>query len=155
MGEKKEYLTKEKFNELSAELDHLRKTKRKEVAEELEYAKSMGDLSENAEYHEAREAQASVEERISKLENILKNATIMEHHHTEAVGIGSSVKVEKGGDGKIYAFEMVGSEEVDVTQGKLSIHSPLGQAMLGKKKGETFSFVSPKGAMKYKIVDLE
>lgn len=154
MVDQKEYLTQEKFDELNKELEHLRKVKRKEVAEDLEYAKALGDLSENAEYHEARELQASIEDRIFKLENMLKNAVIMSLHHSEAVGIGSSVVVQRDGDKKEHKFEIVGSEEADVSQGKLSIHSPLGEAMVGKKKGEVFSFNSPKGKMSYKIIDI-
>lgn len=155
MNTHKEYLTKDKFEELTKELDLLKREKRKEVAEDLEYAKSMGDLSENAEYHEARDAQANVEDRISKIENLLKTATIMEHHHTEAVGIGSVVSLQNTTNSNKHKFEMVGSEEVDLSQGKLSIHSPLGQAMLGKKASESFSFVSPKGEMGYKILSIE
>ncbi len=155
MDAKKEYLTKQKFDELTAELDFLRKTKRKEVAEDLEYAKSLGDLSENAEFHEAREMQANIEDRIMKLDYILKNAIIMKLHHSEAVGIGSTVEIEKDSDKTKIKFEMVGSEEADVKQGKLSIHSPLGSAMMGKKRGELFSFISPKGKMDYKVVDIK
>ena len=155
MSDNKEYLSQEKHVELTKELDHLRKVKRKEVAEDLEYAKSLGDLSENAEYHEARELQAGIEDRIQKLENILQNAVITSRHHTEAVGIGSTVVIEHSGDKKNHTFEIVGSEEADVSNGKLSIHSPLGEAMLGKKKGELFSFASPRGTMKYTIVNIE
>ncbi|HEY4479641.1 MAG TPA: transcription elongation factor GreA [Candidatus Paceibacterota bacterium] len=155
MPDQKEYLSKEKHDELAKELDHLRKVRRKEVAEDLEYAKSLGDLSENAEYHEARELQANIEDRIQKLENILQNAEIMQLHHTEAVGIGSTVVVSRDTDGKEHKFEIVGSEEADVSSGKLSIHSPLGEAMLGKRKSESFSFKSPRGVMKYKVVNIE
>jgi transcription elongation factor GreA len=155
MSDQKEYLTKEKFEELNKELDFLRKTKRKEVAEDLEYAKSLGDLSENAEYHEARELQANIEDRIIKLENLLKNSVIMTFHHSEAVGIGSTVLIQKDGDKKSHKFEIVGSEEANVSLGKLSLHSPLGEAMIGKKKGEVFSFSSPKGKMDYRVVEIE
>lgn len=155
MPDQKEYLTKTKFEELNLELEHLRKIKRKEVAEDLEYAKSLGDLSENAEYHEAREQQANIEDRIMKLENILNSAVIMALHHSEAVGVGSTLTILRESDGKEYKFEMVGSEESDVNSGKLSIHSPLGEAMIGKKKGENVSFLSPKGNMNYKILNIE
>lgn len=154
MADQKEYLTQEKFDELTTELDHLRKVKRKEVADSLEYAKSLGDLSENAEYHEARDLQASIEDRILKIESILKNATIMTIHHTEAVGIGSKVSIQSETDSKVHKFEIVGSEEADIEQGKLSIHSPLGEAMMKKKKGDAFTLKSPKGKMNYKIVEL-
>ncbi|MEO8637788.1 MAG: transcription elongation factor GreA [Candidatus Taylorbacteria bacterium] len=155
MSDQKEYLSKAKFETLNHELEHLKKIKRKEVAEDLEYAKSLGDLAENAEYHEARELQASIEDRILKLESILNSAVIMTLHHSEAVGVGSTLIVEREGELKKYKFEMVGSEESDVNSGKLSIHSPLGSAMMGKKKGESFSFQSPKGSMNYKILSIE
>ena len=132
----------------------MRKVKRKEVAEDLEYAKSLGDLSENAEYQEARETQAEVEDRIMKLETMLGSAEIVAAHHTDVVGIGSTVTVQKDGDSKSHKFTVVGSEEADVKLGKLSLHSPLGEAMIGKKKGDTFTFSSPKGKMTYKIVTI-
>jgi transcription elongation factor GreA len=159
MADEKEYLTQEKYDELSQELDQLKKVKRKEVAEDLEYAKSLGDLSENAEYHEARDLQANIEDRILKLESMLKNAVIMSIHHTDAVGIGSTVLVQREENGKseglAQKFEIVGSEESNIQQGKLSIHSPLGEAMMGKKKDESFSFLSPRGKMSYKIINIE
>lgn len=154
MNEHKEYLTKEKFEELSKELEYLKKVRRKEVAEDLEYAKSLGDLSENAEYHEARELQGGIEDRVAKLEAMLKSAVIMAPRHSEEVGIGSTVVVKRDGDDKTHTFEVVGSEEVDVTKGKLSIRSPLGEAMVGKRKGQEFVFQSPKGEMRYSIVDV-
>jgi len=151
----KEYLTKEKFEEFKKELEQLKTVRRKEVAEALEYAKSLGDLSENAEYQEAREEQAMIEDRIQKLESMLKSAQIMSLHHTEKVGIGSTVTVEKTDDGKKIVYKIVGSEEADVKSGKLSIRSPLGEAMVEKKRGEVVSVRTPKGAMTYKIVTIE
>jgi transcription elongation factor GreA len=159
-------LTKEKFNQLNDELKDLKTVKRKEVAESLDYARGLGDLSENAEYHEARELQANIEDRIAKLESMLKNATIMsgESAHGEHVRIGSAVTVEKQGDkparssgagGVHKKFKIVGSEETDMATGKLSNRSPLGAAILGKKVGETFSFNSPVGTMTYKIISIE
>ncbi len=155
MPDKTQYLTKEKFEELKHELDHLKTVRRKEVAENLEYAKSLGDLSENAEYQEAREEQAAVEDRIQKIELILQSAEIMSLHHSEKVGIGSVVSIEKEGDSKVKVYKIVGSEEIDVSTGKISLQSPLGQAMIGKKKGEAFQFKTPKGMATYKIVGME
>jgi transcription elongation factor GreA len=156
MKEEREYLTKEKFDQLSAELKDLKTIKRKEVAESLDYARGLGDLSENAEYHEARELQANIEDRIAKLESMLKNATIMSHEsHGEHVRIGSAVTVEKQGDKNHKKFKIVGSEETDMATGKLSNRSPLGAAILGKKIGESFSFNSPAGTMTYKVVGIE
>jgi len=157
MKEEREYLTREKFDELKKELDELKTIKRKEVAENLDYARGLGDLSENAEYHEARELQANIEDRIAKLESILKNATIMsgESSHGEFVRIGSAVVIEKNGDSGKKKFKIVGSEETDMAQGKLSNRSPLGAAILGKKVGESFSFNSPTGTMTYRVVGIE
>jgi transcription elongation factor GreA len=157
MKEEREYLTKEKFDELNAELKDLKTVKRKEVAESLDYARGLGDLSENAEYHEARENQANIEYRISKLETMLKDATIVsdESTHGEHVRIGSAVTVEKHGEKTQRKFKIVGSEETDMAQGKLSNRSPLGAAILGRKVGESFSFVSPAGTMTYKIISVE
>jgi transcription elongation factor GreA len=157
MKEEREYLTKEKFDELKRELDDLKTNQRKKVAESLDYARGLGDLSENAEYHEAREMQANIEDRIAKLESMLKNATIVsaEVSHGEHVHIGSTVIVEKQGDKDHKKFKIVGSEEADMATGKLSNRSPLGSAILGKKVGESFVFNSPTGKMTYKVVSIE
>ena len=151
----KEYLSKEKFKQLTAELDELKTKKRKEIADELEFAKSLGDLSENAEYHEAREAQAALEDRIATLENILASAEIVGVHHTNKVEVGSKVHVKKVGDKTTKTYILVGSEEADSLEGKISFKSPLGQALLGKKKGEEFTFNAPSGAVKYTVVEIE
>ena len=151
----KEYLTQEKYNELQAELHDLKTVKRKEVAEHLEYARSLGDLSENAEYHEARDDQAKTEARILQLETILKNAEIVKHVSGDTVEVGSKVTVQKEGDSVKSEFILVGSEEANITLGKISHHSPLGAALFGKKKGESFEFQSPRGTVKYKIVDVK
>lgn len=148
-----EYLTKEKFDEFTKELAQLKGTRRKEVAQSLEYAKSLGDLAENAEYHEARDIQATVEDRITKLEELLKTASIVSGNHSDMVNVGSLVTIEK--DNKKIVYSIVGSEEADVVSNKISIKSPFGQAILGKKKGDTFSFKAPNGELSYKITDIE
>ncbi|OHA20104.1 MAG: transcription elongation factor GreA [Candidatus Taylorbacteria bacterium RIFCSPHIGHO2_01_FULL_45_63] len=155
MVDQKEYLTKERFEELSKELDQLKKVKRREVAESLEYAKSLGDLSENAEYHEARDMQAEIEDRIAKIENVLKSAEIVSDTHSDKVTVGSTVVLQRAGDKGEQTFTIVGSEEIDVSLGKVSIHSPLGDAIVGKKKGDTFSFSTPKGKVEYKITAIK
>ncbi len=153
MKNDKEYLTKEKFDEFTKELATLRSTKRKEVAENLEYAKSLGDLAENSEYHDARDAQAMVEDRISKLEELLKTATIVSSTHSGVVNVGSIVTVEK--DGKKFVYSIVGSEEADVATNKISIKSPFGQAIVGKKKGDNFSYKAPNGELSYIVVEVK
>lgn len=154
--EKREYLTKQKRDELSLELIDLKNIKRKEVAEALDYARSLGDLSENAEYHEARNKQADVEDKISKIEEILKNAVVVEDKHGDHAIIGSTVVVEKKDGSKKLTLMIVGSAESDLALGKISNRSPMGAAVLGKKKGESFFFNSPDGKkMEYKLVDVK
>ncbi|MDP3962275.1 MAG: transcription elongation factor GreA [bacterium] len=155
MPEAQQYLTKEKFQEFKAELDHLHTEKRKEVAENLEYAKKLGDLSENAEYHEARQEQAEVEDRINHLENLLKTAVLVGEQHGDMAGVGSTVKVQKEGESEIRIYKIVGSEEADMANGKVSNLSPFGLALIGKKKGETFSFMTPKGKATYTLISIE
>ncbi len=150
-----ELISQEKFEELTKELEELLTTRRKEVAEQLEYARSLGDLSENAEYQEAREMQAAVEERVQKLEQILKNAKIVKAGKSDIVGMGSVVTVQKIGGEDKHTYTIVGAEEADLMAGKISYHSPLGSALLGKKKGDEFSFHTPKGSQKYKILKVE
>ncbi len=150
----KEYLTQEKFDEFTKELSYLKGTRRKEVAESLEYSKALGDLSENAEYHEARDMQATIEDRIAHLEGLLKNAMIVSsQNNSTVVNIGSLVTVKK--DNKTSVYAIVGSEESNVTSNKISIRSPFGQAVLGKKKGDTFSFKTPGGHVEYIVIEIK
>src|SRR3989338_3216021 len=150
----KEYLSKEKCDELTKELEFLTRVKRKEIAEALEAAKALGDISENAEYHSAREAQADVEDRIRVLDETLKNVVIVGgKHKTDTVGIGAVVTVKRGSDTKTYTI--VGSEEADIAKGKLSNKSPLGDAMMGKGKGDQFTCSSPSGDSACEILDIK
>jgi transcription elongation factor GreA len=149
----KEYLTKDKYDELVKELEILKTVKRKELAENLEYAKSLGDLSENAEYQEARDNQAAVEDRIAKLEAVLRSAEIISDQHQEAVSVGSSVIIERFGGGR-QNYTIVGSEEADAKAGKISFLSPLGAALMGKKAGDDFEFLTPKGLVKGRVISI-
>jgi transcription elongation factor GreA len=155
MQAEQEYLTKEKYDSLSAELEHLKTVKRKEIAESLEYAKSLGDLSENQEYQEARDSQAVLEDRINRLEMILKHAAIVSTHEAGVVAVGAVLTVERESDKAERTYTIVGSEEADAATGKISMRSPLGLAAVGKKKGESFSFETPSGTMSYKIIDIK
>jgi transcription elongation factor GreA len=155
MHTEQEYLTKKKYQELEKELQYLKSVRRKEIAEALEYAKSLGDLSENNEYHEARDAQGALEDRIMRLENILKSASIVSTQGTDVVAVGSTITVKRESDKVEKTFTLVGSEEADAAAGKISMRSPLGQGSLGKKKGDTFSFETPSGTMSYKIIDIK
>ena len=150
-----EYLTQAKYDEFAKELENLKTVKRTEIANQLEYAKSLGDLSENAEYHDARTLQAVVEDRINHLENLLKSASIVSSHGTDIVAVGSVVTLKKEVDGTKRVFTLVGSEEADATTGKISVRSPLGLAAMGKSKGASFTLNTPSGPMTYKIVEIE
>ncbi len=147
-----QYLTSEKFNELKKELEYLKADRRKEVAEHLEYAKKLGDLSENAEYHQAREEQAELEDRIGRLEQLLKNAVLAEAKGSDVVTVGSTVRIEKTGDNKSILYTIVGSEEADMSHGKISNLSPLGSALLGRKQGDTVKVSTPRGTTVYTVV---
>ena len=149
-----EYLTLEKKTLLEDELNALRTVRRKEIADALEYAKSLGDLSENAEYHQAREDQANCEDRITHIEQILKNAVVMETHSVVMVSVGSTVTVLKKGSKEEKTFALVGSEEADSISGKISNESPLGVALLGKKKGDKVTVHAPKGNIEYSVVSI-
>lgn len=149
------YLSKEKLEELKAELNKLKTSDRQEVARDLEYSKSLGDLSENAEYHEAREKQADIEDRILQLEHILKNAEIVSNHKGGSIGVGSEVVVKKGGSKNEDTFKIVGSEEADMLSGKISYQSPLGESLIGKEKGDTVSVSTPKGEIKYTVLSVK
>jgi transcription elongation factor GreA len=155
MPDKENYLTREKFEELTQELKYLKTVKRKEVAESLEYARSLGDLSENAEYHEAREVQAVTEERVKQLEQILKNPKIVSHKKSDIVGLGSIVVIKKEGEKETHQYEIVGSEEANMQERKISYLSPLGEAMMEKKKGDSFTFETPNGKQNYTVISVE
>lgn len=156
MSADKQYLTSEKMQEFRKELEFLKTEKRKQVAENLEYTKKLGDLSENAEYHDARQVQAEVEDRISHLENLIKTAVIVDGSDSVMregmVSIGSTVKVQKSGEKEVREYKIVGSEEADMAHGKVSNLSPLGSALLGKKKGDKVDVMTPKGKIVYTLI---
>ncbi len=150
----KEFITKANKEALEAELHHLTTVKRKEIVEAIEYAKSLGDLSENAEYHIAREEQGKLQERISTIEHVLKHAEVIEHKSNGTVNVGSTVVIQKEGESNTRTFVIVGSEETDMLAGKISYKSPLGQALYNKKQGDRASVATPKGEMIYTIVSV-
>ncbi len=145
MPEEEQYITKEKKEQLQEELVYLTTKRRKEVAEQLDYAKSLGDLSENAEYHQARQDQAMLEDRIREIEGMLKYAQVIDHKKSDVVEVGSTVEIRKSRERKTREFTIVGKEESDMATARISNLSPLAQAMLGKKKGEKFTFKTPAG----------
>ena len=141
---------------MKGELEHLKTVRRKEVAESLEYARSLGDLSENAEYQEARDMQAAIEERITHLEQVMKEAKIVAHDKKgDVVGLGSEVTIKKSKERTERVYTIVGSEEANIHEHKLSYLSPLGEALMGKAKGDSFDFDTPAGAQSYKVLKVK
>jgi transcription elongation factor GreA len=150
---KPSYLSREGLEKLRQELEEMTNVRRAEVAGRIHDAKEHGDLSENAEYEDAKNEQAFVEGRIQMLEALLKNATIIdENHSTDHVQIGSTVKVESP-DGA-EEFTIVGSAESAPREGRISNESPVGRALLGRKKGEKVLVRVPAGDFTYKIISI-
>ena len=154
MNQADSYITEEKKKMLEAELKDLQGPKRREILEILEYAKSLGDLSENAEYHNAREDQGKLEERIKKVEQILRSSHVVSGGGGDIVGIGSSVVVKKQDSKEEKTYLITGSEEADMAKGKISNKSPFGEALFGKKKDDLISFKTPNGVVNYKIINV-
>ena len=123
----------------------------------MEYAKALGDLSENAEYHAAREAQANLEGRINSLEELLREAEVISGNksNTGVVNAGSEVTLKRKDTGEKIVYTLVGTEEADMASGKISNKSPLGHSMIGKKKGEDFSVETPAGKNTYTVVAIK
>ncbi len=144
-------LTQEGLDKLKIELESLKINKRKEVAERIKNAKEFGDLSENAEYQEAKEEQSFVEGRILELESIIKSSTVADNHQVlDTVNIGSTIQVEK--DKQTFEFTIVGSTEADPVNNRISVESPLGSAFLGAKIGQEVEINLPIGKTIYKIL---
>lgn len=152
----KQYLTKEKLEELKNELNDLKTVKRIEVGEKLKRAKELGDLSENSEYFEAREDQSRVESRVFELEGLLKDVELIKKHpgggEKGTVRVGSSVEVSRAG--KKMKFFIIGSNETNPDEGYISNESPLGRAFLGKKAGDSVSVQVPSGKVEYKVLSV-
>ena len=153
MNNKPTYLSKDGLEKLRTELEEMTSVKRPEVAQRIHDAKEHGDLSENAEYEDAKNEQAFVEGRIQTLEAMIKNATLIdEHTSSDHVQIGSTVKVD--GDDGPETFQIVGSAEAKPAAGKISNESPVGRALLGKKKGEKIVVKVPAGDFAYTIIEI-
>lgn len=153
-AKKEFYLTKDGVDKLKAELHDLIKNQRPKVAQELKEAKEYGDLSENASWDAAKDHQSFIEGRISELEHILRNVAVIEApKKKDKVDIGSTVHLELESGKQIYTI--VGSTEANPTEGKISNESPIGQALMGKAKGEEVSLSVPSGEMIFKIAHIE
>jgi len=151
--DKKEYLTKEGLEKLKKELNYLKEVQRKEIGKLLKHTASFGDLSENAAYQEAKEEQAFLEGKILELEKTLKSAEIINYQNNQQVDVGSRVQIKLEGE-KTIDLQIVGTSESNPSKGKISHLSPLGKALLGKKKGDCLKIKTPEGNVQYKILDL-
>ncbi|MBL7128980.1 MAG: transcription elongation factor GreA [Ignavibacteria bacterium] len=151
------YLTKERLIELEEELKNLKTKERKNIANKIAEARAHGDLSENAEYDAAKEAQSHLEMKIMKIENILSRVKIIapEDMPDGEIYILSNVKVKDLNDNEEIEYTLVSPEEADFEEDKISVISPIGKAMLGKKVGETIEVNVPAGLIKYKILEIK
>ncbi len=155
-SEKKEiFLTKEGLAELQAELDDLKLNVRPEVIGQIKEARAQGDLSENAEYHAARDRQGQVEARIKELEYLIDNATIIEDAKSNVVNVGSTVEIKYIADNETETYYIVGSTEADPFENKISNESPIAKGIMGKKKGDIVTIESPNGNYDIEIVSLK
>ena len=157
MEEKEVLLTQEGYDNLEKELEFLKTEKRTEIAERIKVALGFGDLSENSEYDEAKNAQASNEIRIAELENKLRHVRIIDESEidTKTVQLGNKVKVLDMEFDEEVEYTIVGSMEVDLSQNKISNESPIGVALLGAKKNEIVEATTPGGIAKYKILQIK
>jgi transcription elongation factor GreA len=150
-------LTPEGFKKLQKELDYLQVDRRAEVAERIKTAREFGDIAENAEYDDAKNEQAMLEFRISQLEERLRDARVITKKEIpkDVVGVGSKVRLKDMETNKTIEYHVVGSAEANPAENKLSNESPVGKAILGHKKGETVEVTAPRGALKFKIVEIK
>ena len=155
-NEKEVLLTQEGYDNLEKELEYLTTEKRAEIAERIKVALGFGDLSENSEYDEAKNAQAANETKIAELENKLRYAKIIDESEidTKTVQVGNTVKVLGMEFNEEETYTIVGSTEVDLAQNKISNESPIGAALMGAKKGQVVEAQAPAGVIKYKIVSI-
>ncbi len=156
MEEKEVLLTQEGYDNLEKELEYLKTEQRAEIAERIKVALGFGDLSENSEYDEAKNAQAANEIKIAELENKLRYAKIIDESEidTKTVQVGNTVKIKDMEYGDEFEYTIVGSTEVDLSQNKISNESPIGAALLGAKKNQIIEATIPMGVVKYKILSI-
>ncbi|MDR0220369.1 MAG: transcription elongation factor GreA [Lachnospiraceae bacterium] len=156
MEEKKNILTYEGLRKYEDELQELKVVRRKQVAEKIKEAREQGDLSENAEYDAAKDEQRDIEIRIEELEKILKNAEVIveEEVDLDAINIGCKVKIRDIQLKEDFEYKIVGSAEADSLKGRISNDSPVGNALIGRKVGETVSVDTQVGVIKYKVLEI-
>ncbi len=156
MSNKISYMTQEGYNKLKGELDELKTNGRQEAAKAIAEAREMGDLSENAEYDAAKEAQGLLELKISQMEAVLANARVIreEDLDTSKVVILSTVKIKQVKSGKEFEYTIVSQSEANLRAKKISVDSPIGQGLLGKKIGEVAAVNTPNGTVEFEILDI-
>jgi transcription elongation factor GreA len=150
-------LTPEGYDRLKEEIEYLTTTKRREVAERIKHAREFGDISENSEYDDAKNEQAMLEQRIATLEERLASARVIDADDvpTDVVGIGSRVRLKDMDANETVEYTVVGSAEANPAEQRLSNESPVGKAIMGRKKGEVVEVAVPRGSIKYKIMDVK
>ena len=151
----KVYLTNEGFLEIEEELNYLKEVKRPEVIKALKDARALGDLSENADYDAARNEQAQIEARIQQLEKMLENVSIISEVSKETVGIGNTVSIKYVDDDEEEEYKIVGSQEADPFESKISNESPIAQALFDHKVGDVVTVDSPNGSYEIEIIDIK
>lgn len=151
------YLTPQGYDKLFQELEHLKKVKRKQLSKRIEEARLMGDLSENAEYDAAKEAQAQLERKIMQLEDKLSRAKIISKDDVslDVVNIGAKVLLKDLNTQEQFAYTILSDEEADFDKNQIGINSPVAQGLLGKKKNQLVEINVPRGTLKYKILDIQ
>lgn len=154
--EKPTILTPEGLRRLEEEFEHLKTAKRREVAERIKTSKEFGDISENAEYEDAKNEQAFIEGRILQLDSMLRNAKVIDNHDAPAdtITVGSTVGLRDLGSGEEIAYTIVGSAEADPDRDRISNESPVGRALLGRRAGEVVEVLVPAGKMKYSVLKI-
>jgi len=156
MEEREIILTQEGLNKLEEELKYLKGPKKMEVAERIKVAREFGDLSENSEYDDAKNEQALLEAKILEMENTLRLAKVVEDKvSTRVAGVGTLVTVHDYEFDEDISYGIVGATEVNISENKISNESPVGKALIGRKKGEEIEVETPGGIMKYKIISIE
>jgi len=150
-------LTSEGYEKLKQEIDHLRGEKRREVAERIRVAREFGDIAENAEYDDAKNEQAMLEHRIAQLEERLLSARVISKKEIskDTVSVGSKVRLRDMQANKSFEYHIVGSAEANPAENKLSNESPVGKAIMGHKKGDVVEVSAPRGALKFKILEIK